>query len=244
MPTPEELTCVDFQYGIGNSDGFSADDIFNEQGNTLKTGLIIATRNVTIETLNTTFPRDESGRRVKRNLQRNHWPMKSSTNINAFLAFRPYELFRIHDFASGSSSSSLQVTDLGRFRLFDQHVPENMDALPLPTHYPKTQVRRRAAYLPAGDSAEHGRKLAFYSDDFQPVINSIFDNPFCDNLPELKCAVVDSTVCVMLEEGDDEEMVRAVLLDGIEESILDGSFQAAIPPENQLPGGEDVGDSS
>jgi hypothetical protein len=84
-----------------------------------------------------------------------------------------------------------------------------------------------------------GRRLVYYTDTYLPVINNIFDNEFCDN-EELNCAVVDSTVCVLLEEGDDEEEVRTVLLDGIEESILNGSFQEAIPPEHQLPKGETV----
>jgi hypothetical protein len=65
----------------------------------------------------------------------------------------------------------------------------------------------------------------------------MFPNPLCDDLPEFECSVVDSTVCVLLEEGDDEEEVRSSLLAGIEQSILGGSFQAAIPPEHQLPGG-------
>jgi hypothetical protein len=60
----------------------------------------------------------------------------------------------------------------------------------------------------------------------------------------INCAVVDSTVCVLLEEGDDEEEVRTALLDGIEESILNGSFQDAIPPEHQLPQGEAIEEES
>lgn len=225
MPTPEELTCVNFQYGIGNSDGLSADDIFNEIGNTLKTGLLIATRNVTIETLNTTLPRDESRRRLsQRNRQQNH--------------------YRDHGFVPGSSGGTLQVTDLGRFPLVDQDISFETEVIPLDDLQKITQLRRRMAYLPIWDATDYRRRLAFYTDQFQPVINSIIDNPFCENLPEFGCAVVDSTVCVLLEEGDDEAMVQTVLLDGIEQAIQDGSFQAAIPPEHQLPGGGNIGEST
>lgn len=240
-PTPDELTCVDFQYGIGNSDGFTADDIFNQVGNTLKTGLVIATRNVTIETLNTTFPREEVGRRLQRNMQRHHWPLKSSTKVNTFLALRPYELYKSNDFFTVAGGGSLHVTDLGRFRLVDQDIFIKSETVPVAVQEYTPQIRRRAAYLPNGKLNENGRRLAFYTDEFEPIINSIFDNPFCENIEDFQCMVVDSTVCVLLEEGDDEEMVRTVLLDGIEQSILDGSFQDAIPPEHQLPGGEDIG---
>ena len=249
MPTPEALTCVNFQYGIGNDDGFTADDIMNEVNNTLKTGLIIATRNVTIETLNATFPRDGSRKRrqlLRRNLQRNHWPLQSSTKINNFFALRPYDGH--HHPITPSSSNIVHVTDLGRFRLVDHDfiVPEERNR----THvvYSSTEeIRRRAVVLPQTSSViedDGGRRLVYYTDTYLPVINNIFDNEFCDNNEDLNCAVVDSTVCVLLEEGDDEEEVRSALLDGIEESILDGSFQEAIPPEHQLPQGESVEEKS
>ncbi|KAG7350458.1 hypothetical protein IV203_009818 [Nitzschia inconspicua] len=241
-PTPEELTCVNFQYGISNSDGFTAEDIFNEIGNTLKTGLIIATRNVTIETLNTTFPRDESGRRLQQQLQRNHWPLESSKSVDAFLAFRPYDRYITHDIVSAANSgTTTQVTDLGRFRLGDEVAKVEPTPMAEGIDYQHTQGHRRAAYLPIGAFDEDARRLSFYTDEFEPLVNSIFENPFCDT--GIQCMIVDSTVCVLLEEGDDETMVRAALLGGIEQSIRDGSFQAAIPPENQLPSGEDVVDS-
>jgi hypothetical protein len=222
VPTPQELTCVNFQYGIGNSDGLSADDIFNEINNTLKTGLIVATRNVTIETLNTTLPRNESRRLLQ--------AQQSSTKTNIH-----------HLFSSSSSGSTLLVIDLGRFRHVDQDIAMGTGMARANGQLQKMQVRRRTAYLPSDrDILDDRRRLAFYTDEFPPTINSILDNPFCANFPEFQCAVVDSTVCVLLEEGDDRAMVRMVLLDGIEQAILDGSFQAAVPPENQLPGGEDI----
>jgi hypothetical protein len=242
VPTPEELTCVNFQYGIGNGDGFSADDIFNEKDNTLKTGLTLATRNVTIDTLNTTLPRNESMRLLQRNLQRSHRPLTSSTKGSTYLASRALEIHRHHQLVSISTTGSrLQVNDLGRLHLVDQDIVVESEVARAKVPSQKNQVRRRNAYLPSGqNTVDDRRSLAFYTDEFQPTINSILDNPFCPNFPEFECAVVDSTVCVLLEEGDDEEMVRMVLLGGIEQAILDGSFQAAIPPEHQLPSGGDI----
>jgi hypothetical protein len=58
VASPENNTlCVDFFYSVRNTAGLSAQDILDESNNTLKTGLEIATRNVTIEILNATFPR-------------------------------------------------------------------------------------------------------------------------------------------------------------------------------------------
>jgi hypothetical protein len=238
VPTPEELTCVNFQYGLGNSDGFTAEDIFNERNNTLKTGLVLATRNVTIDTLNTTLPRNESRRLLQRNLPRNDSPFTRSTNDKSTFA-SPY---RHHNSVAGSTSGSKKnAIDLVQFRLVDKDIALNA-AVPRATlPLRKTQVRRRTVYLPSGqDTVDDRRSLAFYTDEFLPTINSVLNNPFCANFPEFECAVVDSTVCVLLEEGDSEEIVRMVLLDGIETAILDGRFQAAIPPEHQLPSGGDI----
>ena len=65
-------------------------------------------------------------------------------------------------------------------------------------------------------------------------IDDIIDNPFCPD--DTSCAIVISTVCVMLEAGDDEMEVTDALLDGIKDSINGGEFDAAIPPEHRLPG--------
>lgn len=107
-------------------------------------------------------------------------------------------------------------------------------------NYGLDDPRRRLAYLEWHENQAmafdaDGRRLVFYTDDFEPIINAIFDNPFCDKpTPEHECAVVASTVCVVLEEGDDEDEVQEILLDGIEEAILSGEFEEAIPPEHRL----------
>ncbi|KAL3902729.1 MAG: hypothetical protein SGILL_010720, partial [Bacillariaceae sp.] len=212
-PTPEGLSCVSFQYGIGNSDGFTADDIFNEVDNTLKMGLILATRNVTIEILNSTFPRD--GRRLQRDNR---------------------EQGRL-----ASSDRNLYIADLAQFQSMGSGGTRSFEALlPSNTIAKHDFPRRRAAYLPSflnHNGMDDRRRLVIYSDDYLPVINAMFSNPICEDLAEFECSVVDSTVCVLLDEGDNEQEVQSALLAGIERSIVDGTFQEAIPPEHQLPGG-------
>lgn len=245
MPTPEALTCVNFQYGVKNTGGFSADDIFNEVNNTLKTGLLIATRNVTIEVLNATFPGNNGSVSSERLLRRadgaqehHHRPSLTKSDVprgslihDRHLAFRPYEVQGTIAHPSIPASHSFHIIDVGKFQMDGHRTKRNVD---------EDQGRRRTAFIPHRSSSEVDdggrRRLVYFTDEYLPVINFVIDNPFCREPPEFSCAVVDSTVCVILEEGDDEEEVRTALLRGIEESILDGSFQAAIPPENQIPG--------
>lgn len=240
VPTPEALTCVTFQYGIENSGGFTAEDIFNEVNNTLKTGLIIATRNVTIEILNETFPRGDDSSSSQRFLRTESLQISKqylATATSKDRADSPiYDINRPYHGRGMIANPSLPIN----------HLFNVMDLGPFPSEASRSpqkdvndlQRRRRTVYLPQEISHmdDDGRRLAYYSDAYPPVINSIADNPFCDKPSDIQCAVVDSTVCVILEEGDDEAAVQTALLLGISEAIRDGSFQAAIPSENQIPG--------
>eukprot|EP00986_Skeletonema_menzelii_P011010 scaffold5539_cov81-Skeletonema_menzelii.AAC.2 len=58
---------VTINYDIENQCGLDAEKVMNEDGNTLKSGLIAATTTVAINTLNTTFPREEEG--IQRNMR-------------------------------------------------------------------------------------------------------------------------------------------------------------------------------
>lgn len=165
MPTPEALVCMSFQYGIFNSAGIGADDIFNEVGNTLKTGLLIATATIVSEFLNENYPRDG------------------------------------------------------------------------------LTTRRRTALLPSTEllspegesSSAKSRRLASYTSEFPVKIDAIVDNPLC-NEPKSTCSIVLSQVCVLLEEGDNEEEVKEALLGRLNDAINNSDdFQEAIPEENRLP---------
>jgi hypothetical protein len=222
VPTPEALTCVGFQYGIQNSAGFDADDIFNEVNNTLKTGLIIATANVTIQVLNASYPRQD----VEDNTSRRN--LKSQQG-------------QVHRHLLRATKQMERYNGNGIVTNFIATSPEAISAPVQEQHQ-----QRSLAYLPQSPSATTSedswgtisRRLVYYTYEFQPVINNIVDNPFCDAPEGFLCAVVDTTVCVILEEGDDEDEVRNTLLAGISTAIEDGTFSAAIPPEHQLPGGD------
>ena len=233
MPTPEALTCVKFQYGIQNDAGFDADDIFNEVNNTLKTGLIIATENVTIEVLNTTFPRsDNESDRFRRlellqSLQSSRHKHQHQHQQDQAVH---HHLLREKNQMERFNGNAILITNL-------------VSTTPESQSY--TQQQRSLAYAPRSSSLSsevattgaRRRRLVYYTDVFEPAINTIFDNPLCSAPEGFLCAVVDSTVCVILEEGDDEDEVQLALLNGIGAAIEDGSFFAAIPPEHNLPGG-------
>lgn len=201
QPTPLDLACVNFQYGIENTDGFSSEELENEVGNTYKSGLITATRTVTILALNATLPRD----RKKRD------PEKRTLGTAA----------------EAPGRSGFTLTDLGRFR---EDWADSND--------PDTQSTRRTAYLPEPQSereANRRRKLAYYTDDYPPVIRNIFDSAYCPT-EGVVCSVVDASVCVILEEGDKEKQVRESLIFGIEQAFRAGRFEDAIPAEDRLSG--------
>jgi hypothetical protein len=113
-------------------------------------------------------------------------------------------------------------------------------------HEASEPQRRRTVYAPSKDSLAHktkrsdqsSRELVFFTDDFPERINAIINNPFCtvtnpDADPDLSCAVVTATVCVLLEEDDDEAAIRGALVNGIGNAIQSGDFEAAIPAEHK-----------
>ena len=77
------------------------------------------------------------------------------------------------------------------------------------------------------------RKLAYYADVLPVRIGSVTDNPLCagsnDN-PNVSCVIVASTVCVVLEDGDDQTLLRAQLVAGLREAVDSGEFLRRIPP--------------
>jgi hypothetical protein len=227
-PTPENLTCVRFQYGISNDNGFSASDIFNEVNNTYKTGLLIATRNVTVETLNATYPRDGSGRFLRGESDWRHHIEPPLRNDQANKKELKFEGF------GGLGTRDLQDYNLQSFVLHESKPGKSLRS---------NGNRRRTVYLPQEESDDEmidisqlSRQLVFYTDEYPVRIDAIFDNPFCrPSNPITRCAVVASTVCALLEDGDDEGEVGDVIIAGIQISIKNGEFEDAIPPEHQFP---------
>jgi hypothetical protein len=203
----DDLLCLDFQYGIENNQDLTSDDIENGFNNTYKSDLIIATREIIIQVLNEAFPRDQEERALHRD----------ADDRPRFKTFEDIPL--------------LGVVNLGRFQL-DVGEDESM------------QGQRRAVILPSNseeqtgadkmnsdinDSMDNNRRLAFYKDSYPPDILSVIDNSFCPESEEIVCSIVDTRVCVILEEGEDGDEVKEQLLDGIKISFQDGSFESALP---------------
>ena len=77
------------------------------------------------------------------------------------------------------------------------------------------------------------RRLAYYSDDYPVSINAVTDNPLCEGQaenPDIKCSIISSTVCVVLEDGDDPNEVRAFMIAGLRQAVQTGEFLRRIPP--------------
>jgi hypothetical protein len=80
----------------------------------------------------------------------------------------------------------------------------------------------------------HHRRLAYFTDDIPVIINSVSDNPLCNGSEqnqEIRCSIVSSTVCVVLEEDDDPNVVRTILITGLRTAVDSGEFLTRIPPE-------------
>ena len=198
-PPSDDLLCANFQYGIQNDQKLTSDDIENGVDNTYKSDLIFATRETMIQVLNEAFPRDQEGRALRR---------------DGFDGRSRFETFE--------DNSLLGVVNLGKFELT---VGEDESM----------QGQRRAVILPSNPedqtgTANNNRRLALYKDSYPPDILSVFDNSYCsESDEELICSIVETRVCVVLEEGEDGDQVKKQLLDGIKKSFQDGSFENNLP---------------
>ena len=86
------------------------------------------------------------------------------------------------------------------------------------------------------EQQQQGRHLAYFSNDYPVSINSVIDKPEgctgSESNPEIMCATISSTVCAVLEEGDDPTEVRAVMISGLQYAVKSGDFPEpeALPP--------------
>lgn len=194
VEAPTGDVCITFAYGLTNAANLTAEDILNENGNMIRTGLEAATRSTTINILNETFPRDGT---TSRGFRRPRPREKRNGGTRRALAAGLQDVY-----------SAVRVSEL-----LDSHFGDSGASL-LGRHHRRTLESRR---------------LVFYSDDTPAQVFNAVDNPFCG--PNDSCAIVDTRVCVFLEEGDDPAAVQLALLGGFREAIDSGAFQAAIPPE-------------
>jgi hypothetical protein len=194
------LVCFSFQYAIANNVGLDAQDLWYERNNTLKTGLESAARNITIQALNATYPRDEESTRL----------LLESTPRARMSKSRPQESpqhKRSEGTVQGCASSN-----------------PNKDS-------------QKGRSAPGGANEKSiRRRLVLYTNDHAIEITAIVDNRFCAKAsPDMRCAIVTTSVCATLEEGDEKDGVRQAILGAIMREIATGEFEDAIPPENRLP---------
>jgi hypothetical protein len=93
---------------------------------------------------------------------------------------------------------------------------------------PKTSATFQSSFF----RGQQQRKLAYYADILPVRIDSVTDNPLCagsNENPSISCVIVASTVCVVLEDGDDQTLVRAQLVAGLREAVDSGEFLQRIP---------------
>lgn len=238
MPTPADLLCVRFQYGLINDVGVTPSDIFNENGNTLKTGLLIATRTIAIDILNSTFPQQ----RMLREHETDEYGTTASTSSSSIIMVAPpaHRHWPIQGDAVVQVPETKHVS-LSFFRDLDAPAKQNPDdfkrqAVRLPSGWIGTGPAAATTTTMSQSSFGADRRLVFFTDDYPVVITSVSENFLCEkDTPTTECAIVSTTLCVLLEDGDDRQVVREGIIVGLDASLSDGSFLDAIPPENRLP---------
>jgi len=108
-----------------------------------------------------------------------------------------------------------------------------------PTRRRRRNVRGLAhldSSLPAVSSSasqqeqQQQRSLVYYTAQYPVVIDRILDiDTGC--APGSNCLLIISTITVILEAGDNPDEVSTAIVNGIQESFVDGSFFGAIPAD-------------
>jgi len=88
------------------------------------------------------------------------------------------------------------------------------------------------------DDVNVDRRLVFYTEELPADITRINDTndlvcgaTTIDTTDAFMCTIISSSVCVILEDGDDEDTVRTAVVDGMSEAFTNGDFVANIPDE-------------
>jgi len=205
----------------------------NQNNNTLKSGLEAAGRNITIQVLNSTFPRST--------LQ------EESEEDNDFPISRPGPGFdpntlshkrkrRYSNAAENDNTRNLEgyerAIELGVSSTFGHEQAQTIL---------NSSTDIWSAKIPSLDNLRRflagtrPRRLVFYSDDRPNEITNVIENFICSSgFDGAICVIVQQRSCVFLEEGDDPAVVSFALRNGLRNAINDGDFVAAIPADDML----------
>ena len=132
----------------------------------------------------------------------------------------------------------LQKCGIDVYRLDEDTLEERAIALSLAELYHRAQQAKRGdRQVQQGgqgveyqDGHRHGRRrLVIYTDLLPIDIYLVLDDPTCPPRSSIECLVIFTRIRLLLEEGDDQEMVRDLVSQGMRNSFADGSFIAAIP---------------
>lgn len=201
-----------------NNRSLSAEDIKNEANNSLKTGLMTATKTIVIKLLNETYPR----------ISRRHGPFSwtwEDMSITTGGGLRR-QLPEIEEAAELADAVALGL-DSSSYAMIHEQVADM-----------RTNARRLHRRPSPPDYHVRGaRRLVYYSDDYPVEIKMIVDSNGClmnkvNATNALRCAIVFSTVCVVLETGDNPLKIRDTLVRGLAAAIESGEFEATIPPNS------------
>ena len=132
----------------------------------------------------------------------------------------------------------LQKCGIDVYRLDEDTLEERAIALSLAELYHRAQQAKRGdrQVQQGGQGVEYQdghrhdrRRLVIYTDLLFIDIYLVLDDPTCPPLSSIECLVIFTRIRLLLEEGDDQEMVRDLVSQGMRNSFADGSFIAAIP---------------
>ena len=198
--------------------------------NTLKTGLEQATRDIIIELLNETYPRTTRAQPVTAPLP---------TTVRA-------KIHNPNDWVWGAEnhdSNDWSWSGIGGRRRLPElkqaaaHADAaalgiDMETYTATIHKELTEMynmTRRSRHLQVHDKMytnyiRGSRRLVYYTDENPVEITMIIDNPNCPANNEngqntIRCAIVSSRLCVVLEEGDNPIMIRNTLVNGLSDAI-------------------------
>ncbi|GKY92546.1 hypothetical protein MPSEU_000224900 [Mayamaea pseudoterrestris] len=224
----QNVSCVTFFYSIQNSAGFTANDILTENGNTLKTGLEVATFQTLKSILNGTSTSNATNAAAITFRRRR---TTAAEEIQAATA-------AIQHFYTMGATHAMDIAISNYFALndADRLLDEFLYGLYTPVRNTNNSKRRRQRQLSETSAQQTNRKLAYATAALPPNITDVIADPFCPQPDQatLECAIVVTDACVVLEQGDDEAAVQQEILDGFQQALNNGEFFAKVPPENLI----------